>query len=86
MQGMPGLQIESAERVVQELKSQGMAGMCLEGYLAVEVVYEHFGKHSELERKTGKDQEDSATRWGIQAPDLEAAEMLRSLNIMMNNW
>ena len=52
MQDVPGLPIESAERVVQELKSQGMAGMCLEGYLAEEVVYEHFGKHFELERKT----------------------------------
>ena len=75
---MPGFPIESAERVVQELNSQGMAGMCLEGYLAEEVVYEHFDKHFELERKTGKNQEDSVMQWGIQVLNLE---LLKLLNI-----
>jgi hypothetical protein len=62
MQDEPDLQIELAVRVVRGLKSQGMAEMCLEDYSAEQVVYEHFGKHSELEKKTGKDQEDSVRR------------------------
>lgn len=64
MQDEPDLQIESPEslRVVQEPKSRGMAEMCLEGYSPELVMYEHFGKHSELVRKTGKDQEDSVMR------------------------
>ena len=62
MQDGLDLQIESPERVVQEPKSQGKAEMYLEGYSAEQVMYEHFGRHSELVRKTGKDQEDSVMR------------------------
>ena len=78
MQGGPGLHFELAERVLREPKNQGMAGMCLEDCLEEQVVYEHFGKHSESGGKTGKDEEDSAMQWGIQVLDLE---LLRSLNM-----
>ena len=81
MQVGPGLHFESAERVLPELKTQGMAGMCLEGYSEEQVVHKHFGKHSESGGKTGKDEEDSAMQWEIQVLD---SELLRLLNI--NKW
>ena len=82
MQDEPGLHFELTEslRVLQQLKTQGMAGMCLGGYSEEQVVYEHFGKHSELARKTGKEEEDYAMQWKIQVLESEP-ELLN-----MNNW
>jgi hypothetical protein len=79
MQDVTGLHVESAERVVREPKSQGMAGKCLEGYSAEQAVCEHFGKHFELERKAGKEEEDSAMQWGVHWQVLES-------KLNMNNW
>jgi hypothetical protein len=84
MQVGPGLHFELAEslKVLRELKNQGMAGMCLEGYSEEQVVYEHFGKHSESAK--GKDEEDSAMQWEIQVLADSEPELMWLLN--MNNW
>jgi hypothetical protein len=81
MQDGPGLHFELAERVLREMKNQGMAGMCLEGYSEEQAVYEHFGKHSESARKTGKDGKHSAIKWGGIQPEDPDSELLRSLDI-----